>query len=460
MMKKGLEMKLKDIVQAQRDFFLSGETKNISFRKEKLKKLLSIIDQYEERIYHSLLQDLGKSEYESYLTEFNLVKHEIKRALKEIDKWAKPKKKRTSICTFPNKSYTIDEPYGVVLVLSPWNYPFLLSMLPVIGAITAGNCVVLKVSGNSIHTSKIIREMIGKNMESHFLYVIEEKISYDSILSEKYDYIFFTGSPRVGRIVMRAASENLTPITLELGGKSPCIVDKTADLKNAAKKIIWAKTINAGQTCMAPDYVLIHEDKKEEFIEELKEELEKNYKDCEKKEDYPKIINLHHYIRLKNMIDKESKVIGGKREEKTLKIAPALILDVNCQSEVMRDEIFGPVLPIIGYYQLEALLEELKQKQKPLACYIFSKDEKVIKKIETELSFGGGCINDCLLHIANDHLPFGGVGNSGMGAYHGYYSFKTFSHEKAILKNRGIIDIPHRFPPYTKEKLKQLRKIL
>lgn len=453
-------MKLKDVIQTQRDYFFSGETKDISFRKEKLQKLLDIIEKNEDRIYYALFQDLGKSEYESYITEIYLVKHEIKRALKEINKWTSPKKKRTSFITFPNKSYTIYEPYGVVLILSPWNYPFLLSIMPLVGAIAAGNCIMLKVSGNSKYTSSIIREIIGTAMESHYGYVIEEKISYDSILNEKYDYIFFTGSPRVGRIVMRSASEHLTPLTLELGGKSPCIVDNTADCRDAARKIIWAKTINAGQTCIAPDYILVHEDKKEELIENLKLELDKNFSSCEKSDDYPRIINIHHFIRLSNMIEKEKNVIGGRREESQLKISPALLPDASFQSESMKEEIFGPILPIISYYQLDALLEELKQKQKPLACYIFSKDQKAIHKIHTEISFGGGCINDCILHIANDHLPFGGVGNSGMGSYHGYYSFQTFSHEKAILVNRRIFNLSHRFPPYTKEKLKQLKKIL
>ena len=452
-------MNLNHILKAQKDFFLSEATKTVDFRKQQLEKLYGLIEEYEKRIYYALYKDLNKTEYEAFLTEISVVKLEIKYAVKNLDRWIRPNKKRTNLSTFPCRSYTLYEPYGSVLILSPWNYPFQLSMMPLIGSIAAGNCTILKLSRNSGYTSQIIKEMISHNFESHYIYVIDDSVSYDQILKEKYDYIFFTGSERVGRIIMRAASEHLTPVTLELGGKSPCIIDQTADLRECAKKILWAKCLNSGQTCVAPDYVVIHEDVKNKFIEELKNEMKENYYRCEISENYPKIINLHHFMRLVRLIEKEENVIGGEKNEKDLKIAPAIIDNANFSSSSMKDEIFGPILPIISYYQLDAVMEELKRKAKPLACYIYSKDSRVINKIKNELSFGGGCINDCIIHLANHHLPFGGVGNSGMGSYHGEYSFKTFSHEKAIVESR-IFDIPHRFHPFTEKKLYQLKKLL
>lgn len=453
-------MKLENIVQAQRDYFLTDETKNIGFRKEQLHKLLEAIEEYKPQIYHALQQDLNKSEYEAYLTEVSIVINEIRTALKHLDKWSRPQKKKASLAVLPGKSFTLHEPYGVVLVLSPWNYPFQLALAPVVGAMAAGNCVVLKTSRNSSHTSKVIEGMIRANFDSHYLYVVEEGCNYDTILSQKYDYIFFTGSARVGRIVMRAASENLTPVSLELGGKSPCIVDRTADIKDAAKKIVWGKLLNAGQTCVAPDFILAEEEIKDDLVEELQIQIRELYGNALQNPDYPKIINLHHYMRLCRLIDRESEVYGGERDEKTFKIAPTIFPNASFQSEIMKEEIFGPIIPVLTYSKLEAAMEELKSRPKPLACYIFTRNHSFAKKILQELSFGGGCINDCVMHLANENLPFGGVGNSGMGQYHGYYSFCTFSHEKGILLNRRIFDLPHRFPPFTEEKLKTIRKIL
>ena len=374
-------MKLKSVIQAQRDFFYTGETKEISFRKEKLKRLYSCIDEYGERIYRALYNDLNKSEYESYLTEVSLVKDEIKKCIKNLDKWSRPKKKKNSFFTMPSKSYTVYEPFGVVLIISSWNYPLLLTILPLVGAIAAGNCAVLKLSSISKYTSSLLRKMLEENFENHYIHVVEDNMSHDSVLEQQYDYIFFTGSSRVGKIVMRRAADSLIPVSLELGGKSPCIIDKSADIKEAAKNILWGKTINAGQTCIAPDYVLVDEQVKEEFINEIKQELEENYKAIENCEDYPKIINLHHYIRLCNMIDREKNVIGGSRREDSLKIAPAVIENASFQSETMKDEIFGPILPVISYYRLDAMLEELKKKPKPLACYIYSKDNNMINTV-------------------------------------------------------------------------------
>jgi len=453
-------MQLEHVVQAQRDFFRADETKNISFRKKQLQKLERVIEEYKPQIYHALKKDLNKSEYEAYITEVSLVVQEIRNAIKHLGKWSRPVSKKASLAVMPNKSYTIMEPYGVVLVLSPWNYPFLLSMAPLVGAIAAGNCVILKTSKSSSYTSKVIEDMITSNFESHYIYAAKADILYDKVLEQKYDYIFFTGSARVGRIVMRAASENLTPVSLELGGKSPCIVEKSADIKDAAKKIVWGKTLNAGQTCVAPDFVLADEAIKDKLVEEILKEINEKYENALENEDYPKIINLHHFMRLSGLIDREKDKVGGNRDEASMKIAPTVFPNVSFLSEIMKEEIFGPIIPVVTYTKIEAALEELKARPKPLACYIFTKNKKFAEKILNELSFGGGCINDCIMHLANDNLPFGGVGQSGMGNYHGYYSFCTFSHEKSILKNTGIFDLPHRFPPYTKEKFSFIQKIL
>lgn len=453
-------MQLEHVVGAQRDFFRADETKSISFRKKQLQKLERVIEEYKPQIYHALKKDLNKSEYEAYITEVSLVMQEIRTAIRHLGKWSRPVSKKAALAVMPNKSYTIMEPYGVVLVLSPWNYPFLLSMAPLVGAIAAGNCVILKTSKSSFYTSKVIEDMITSNFESHYMYAAKSDISYDRVLEQKYDYIFFTGSARVGRIVMRAASENLTPVSLELGGKSPCIVERSADIKDAAKKIVWGKTLNAGQTCVAPDFVLADEAIKEKLVEEILKEIEVKYGNALENEDYPKIINLHHYMRLSGLIDREKDKIGGGRDEVSRKIAPTVFPNVSFLSEIMKEEIFGPIIPVVTYTKIEAALEELKARPKPLACYIFTKNKKFADKILHELSFGGGCINDCIMHLANDNLPFGGVGQSGMGNYHGYYSFCTFSHEKSILKNTGIFDLPHRFPPYTKEKFSFIKKIL
>ncbi|MBR5598078.1 MAG: aldehyde dehydrogenase [Lachnospiraceae bacterium] len=453
-------MQLSQVVKAQREFFNTNETKSVEFRKKQLYKLAEVIEEYKPQIYDALKKDLNKSEYEAFLTEVSIVMQEIKTAIKNIKKWSKPNLKKSSLAVKPNKSFTIYEPYGVVLVLSPWNYPFHLAIAPLVGAITAGNCVILKTSKSSAYTSKVIEEMIHTNFEHYYLYAVDSKISYDTILSEKYDYIFFTGSARAGRVVMRAASETLTPISLELGGKSPCIVEKSADIKDAAKKIVWGKTLNAGQTCVAPDFILVEDVIKEELIEAIKLEIDNNYKNALEDDNYPKIINLHHFMRLCRYIDREKDIIGGQRDENTEKIAPTIFPNTLFTSEIMRDEIFGPIIPIVVYSKIDAALEELKSRPKPLACYIFTKNQEFANKILTEFSFGGGCINDCIMHLANDHLPFGGVGESGMGNYHGYNSFKTFSHEKAILKNTGVFDIPHRFPPYTKEKFAFISKLM
>lgn len=453
-------MSIESIVLSQKNYFHSNATKDISFRKQNLGKLLNAILEHETDIYNALKLDLNKSESESYLTEVSMVTGALKNAINSIDSWTKPIKKHTPISLFPAKSYIVREPYGVVLILSPWNYPFGLCLTPLIGAIAAGNCAVVKTSGSSAHTSAVIEQIINTTFDSKYIYAVNETASYDDILSSTYDYIFFTGSERVGRIIMRSASETLTPVSLELGGKSPCIIDKSADVDLAAKRIIWGKLLNAGQTCVAPDYVVIPNDLKESFIDSAQKYIHQFMPNALDNEDYPKIINLHHFVRLSNAIENERNVIGGKINEKTFQIAPALFPEATFTSDIMKDEIFGPILPIIEYTDLDDVIDKIKHRPKPLACYIFGKDNDFIQKVVTEVSFGGGCVNDTVMHLVNENLPFGGVGNSGMGNYHGKHSFDTFSHEKSILLNHSRLDIPLRYPPYTEKKLKNLRKLL
>lgn len=448
-------MTIESIVSAQHNYFHSNITKDISFRHDALKNLLTAIKENETAIYNALQKDLGKSETESYMTEVGLVISAIRNAMSNLDKWNRPIRCKTPLTHFPAKSYIYKEPYGVVLIMSPWNYPFFLTMSPLIGAIAAGNCAIVKTSRSSVHTSEIIYTILNNTFSSNYIRVLDTQEDYSEILSCRYDYIFFTGSERVGRIVMRHASENLTPVTLELGGKSPCIIDRSANLKLAAKRIAWGKILNAGQTCVAPDYVVIPSDMKDRFVSYLQEYFHQFLNSSN--ENYARIINLHHFIRLKNLINKTTAVLGGKIDEKTFHIEPAVFTEATFDDDIMKNEIFGPILPIIEYNDLDSVLDIIKRRPKPLACYIFGRNREFQRKVNSTLSFGGGCINDTVMHVANEHLPFGGVGSSGMGNYHGRHSFDTFSHEKSLLVN-GFLDFPFRYPPYS-DKKKELLKI-
>lgn len=453
-------MMLDTIVKSQKEYYNSDLTKDISFRKNSLEKLLESIRENEQAIYTALKQDLNKSETEAYLTEVSIVTAEIRNAIKKLDSWSGTKKVKTPFTLFPASSLIVKEPYGVVLIMSPWNYPFQLAMAPLIGAIAAGNCAVVKTSKSSPYTSGVIVDIINSTFEKRYIYAIEEALPYDEVLNQPYDYMFFTGSERVGKSVMRSAADRLIPVTLELGGKSPCIIDKYVNVDLAAKKIIWGKTINAGQTCVAPDYVVVHKDVKEELIDKMKKYIKELVGDPFANEYYPRIINLHHYMRLKNLITKESDVIGGRYDDKLLRIEPTIFPNATFDSMIMKDEIFGPILPIIEYEDVNELVPILKSRPKPLACYIFSTSRSFVRYMMYNLPFGGGCVNDVIVHLANVQLPFGGVGNSGMGRYHGKASFDTFTHEKSVLKNMSGMDMALRYPPYDKEKLKMLRSIL
>ncbi len=451
---------IKGIIDKQRTFFHTNGTKNIVYRKLTLRKLLKLFRENEERILGALYQDLGKSKTEGYMTEVSMVYTEIEYALKKISRWAKPQRAKGVFATFPSKNYIYKEPYGVVLILAPWNYPFQLSMIPLVGAIAAGNTAIIKCSKSSIHTSRLICQLINENFGQEEIYCVEPDIDYNLVLEQKYDYIFFTGSPSVGKTVMKAASENLTPVSLELGGKSPCFVDKTANLKLAARRIAWGKFLNSGQTCIAIDYILVDNQVKEKFLTHLVQEINQYEEAYQNQDWYPVIINQHHFNRLTRLIQNGNFVIGGESDAATRKIAPAIFPESDFEHEIMEKEIFGPILPVIGYDDLGEAINQVKDRAKPLACYIFTEDGTYTDQVNQGVSYGGGCINDVLTHVANHHLPFGGVGNSGMGRYHGKYSFETFSHQKAVTKNTTKIDLPFRYPPYTEKKLDFIKKIL
>ncbi len=449
------------IVDKQRTFFNLNSTKDVSFRVEQLNKLKDVILEYENMIMDSLYKDLGKSQFESYSTEVGIVLSEISYALDNIGNWTKVKKVKTPITNFKSKSYIYPEPYGNVFIISPWNYPFQLTMAPLIGAIAAGNTVLIKPSSSSIHTSKVMEKMINENFPEELIHLVNvDSNSANYILNKKFDYIFYTGSVSIGKLIMKKAAEHLTPVTLELGGKSPCIVDKEGDIDIFAKRIVWGKLLNAGQTCVAPDYVYVHRDIKSEFIEKLIYYIEEFYgNDIKNNDEYARIINERHFNRLSSLMDNDKVVYGGDSDIDDLYISPTIMNNITWDDPIMEDEIFGPILPILEYESIVEVIEDIKMRPRPLALYVFSTNSKVVDKIINSLSFGGGCVNDTIMHLTNPHMPFGGVGNSGIGAYHGKYSFDTFTHYKSISNKSLSPDIDTRYPPY-KGKLKWVRKLL
>ena len=447
-------------IAAQRVYFDGDRTKPLAFRLAMLERLETQIREQENAILAALRLDLSKSRAEAYMTELALVYGELREVRQNLRVWARTERVRGSLASFPAKNYVYREPYGVVLILAPWNYPFYLSLAPLIAAIAAGNCAVVKCSAESVHTSALIRKLLQAVFPASYVYAAAPDTDHAELLRQRYDYIFFTGSPRVGKLIMRAASEHLTPVTLELGGKSPCIVDESADIKLAARRIVWGKFLNAGQTCIAVDYVLVQRRVKDALVQALAAEISRRYPKAERQESYPKIINRRHYARLAGLIAAEKEVIGGAMNERAEKIAPTLFPEAAFDHPCMREEIFGPLLPIIAYEELETAVREIKAREKPLACYVFTQNKRCAEVLIRKLSFGGGCVNDVLLQIGNHRLPFGGVGNSGMGAYHGRYGFETFSHKKAVVKNTGFPDLPFRYAPFGEGKLKLLKKFL
>ena len=438
-----------------------NQNTDIKYRKESLKKLLHVITQNEEAIITALYNDFKKPAFEAVLTETNYVIGDLKETIKNINSWAKPKKVWSSLLNFPSSDYIYSEPYGNVLILAPWNYPFQLALCPLVAAVAAGNKVTLKPSELTPHTSAIIAKIISETFPVKDVVVVtgDATIAAD-LLKKRWDYIFFTGSVGVGKIVAKAAAENLTPVTLELGGKSPCIVDETANLELSARRIVWGKIINAGQTCVAPDYILVHHKMKDTFVKFLIQEIEKALgPNPEESADYARIINLKNWQRQLSLLENQKILYGGQSTQDSLYLAPTLLDEPKMDSLVMKEEIFGPILPILSYQSEEEIDAIISSFDKPLALYLFSQNNTFIDKVLQKYSFGGGCINDTVIHLVNNNLPFGGVGNSGMGAYHGKLSFDIFSHKKSIVKRGTWLDLPLRYAPYG-DKLKTIRKLL
>ncbi|QCR31610.1 aldehyde dehydrogenase [Lysinibacillus sp. SGAir0095] len=454
---------VESMIEEQKKFFLTGHTKNIEFRKKQLLKLKDKIKQYEKEILNALNLDLGKSEFEAYSNEIGIVFDSINYFIKNIDDWAKPVHVKTPIHFQPAKSFIVREPYGVVLIIGPFNYPFQLVMEPLIGAIIGGNTAIVKPSESTPHTTEIVKKIIEESFDTSFIRVVEgEKEEVTHLIQAPFDYIFFTGSVAVGKVVMRAAAENLTPITLELGGKSPAIVDQTANLEVAAKRIVWGKFNNTGQTCVAPDYLFVHSSIYDKFIKELQKSIVQFYGvDASESNDYGRIVNSRQFNRLQGLLEKEKENItfGGKFDAENLYMEPTILENIEWSSPIMEDEIFGPILPIMKYDNLKYALHQIQKLPKPLAAYFFSEHEKAIDYFLEELPFGGGCINDTVTHVANPYLPFGGVGPSGVNAYHGKASFENFTHPKSIMKRSSKLANNLLFPPY-KQKLKLVRTML
>ncbi|MET0759820.1 MAG: aldehyde dehydrogenase [Flavobacterium sp.] len=434
---------------------------DIAYRKESLKKLLHNIHKNEEAIVQALYDDFRKPAFEAVLTETHFVISDLKDTIKKINSWAKPRRVMPSILNFPSKDYIYSEPYGKVLIIAPWNYPFQLALFPLIAAVAAGNQVVLKPSELTPNTSKIIAKIISETFHVNHVEVMEGGVDVaQKLLAQRWDYIFFTGSVAVGKIVAKAAAEHLTPVTLELGGKNPCIVDETANLKLAAKRIVWGKFINSGQTCIAPDYILVQTKMKARFIAYLKEEITDAYgENPETSPDFCRIVNDKNWQRQCDLLVGCTIVFGGQTNAANCYIAPTLIDEPSFDSLVMQDEIFGPILPILSYDNDLDLKNIISKYEKPLALYVFTENKRFAEKVIQEFSFGGGCVNDTVIQFSNKRLPFGGVGHSGIGAYHGKMSFDLFSHKKAIVKKANWLDLPMRYAPYN-NKLKTIRKFL
>ena len=453
-------MNYADILQQQKTFFNTHATKDLDFRKAQLQKLKKLVKSNEKLLYDAIYQDFGKSEFETFGTEISFVYKDIDYYLKNLKSFAKPKSVLTNIVNQMGSSKIVFEPLGNCLVIGAWNYPYQLTLTPVIAAIAAGNTCMIKPSELPENTMKAMAKLINENFDPQFLYVVEGGVEETTaILKLRFDKIFFTGSPRVGKIVYKAAAEHLTPVTLELGGKSPAFVTEKADLQIAAKRIVWGKFINAGQTCVAPDYLYVAENIKAKFLKVLIEEIKKrNYTD--NVDHYCKIINERNFDRLEKMIDREKVVFGGETNREKRYISPTVLDHVTWEDAVMQEEIFGPILPILTYKNLETAMQTVVEGEKPLSAYLFSNDAKEQKLFTEKLSFGGGCINDTLMHLSNDRLPFGGVGNSGIGHYHGKFGFEAFSHQKAILKKSNYLEPELKYPPYSDAKLNILKKLL
>ena len=456
------EQEIKDLVTRQRSYFQSGATLPVSARLAALRRLYNAISSHEKEIRRALQKDLGKSGFESYMCETGMVLEEISYMLKHTPKFAREQRVHTPLAQFCSRSYKKPSPYGVTLIMSPWNYPFMLTLSPLADALAAGNTAVVKPSAYSPYTSEVLLRILAECFEPQYVAVVTGgRAENTCLLREHFDYIFFTGSQAVGKEVMRSAAEHLTPVTLELGGKSPCIVDQTADIRLAARRIVFGKYLNCGQTCVAPDYVYCHRSVKDQLIKEVQKQIRRQYgKQPLHSSDYGKIINEKHFDRILGLIDEKKVVHGGGSDRSTLRIEPTVMDNVTFSDAVMQEEIFGPVMPILVFDSLDEVIRRINSMPHPLALYIFTSDKKAARKATARCGFGGGCINDTIIHLATSEMGFGGFGESGMGAYHGKTGFDTFTHYKSIVDKKTWIDLPMRYQPYRKGDEKLVRFFL
>lgn len=453
------------LTEAQKQFFETGRTRDLAFRICQLQLLADAMRKNETVLEEALKKDLGKSAFESYATEIGFVLADIRYTIQNLQKWSAPKRVRTPLYLFPGKSKIQKEPYGSVLILGPYNYPVQLLAEPLVGAIAAGNCAVLKPSELTPHVSKAMYQIVHSTFKEEYIACVEGGVEVNQeLLSQKFDYIFFTGSERVGRIVMKAAAENLTPVTLELGGKSPVIIEKTANIKEAARRIAWGKLMNAGQTCVAPDYVLVDESRKQQFLTEMKTAFSHLYgKEIKKNPHFGRIVNERHMERLQKILEQDAKYLfcGGEADALQRYIEPAILdLGKDQNAASMQEELFGPILPVLSYHKLEDAVRFVNKRAKPLALYLFTKKRSAERFVLERVSSGGVCVNDTISHLINPDLPFGGVGASGMGQYHGKYSFDTFTHEKSVFYKPADWNLPVCYPPFTKGKMNLVKFFL
>jgi aldehyde dehydrogenase (NAD+) len=451
----------KNLIEKQKTYFQTNITRDVPFRLGALQKLRTSIQLHEKELMDALKSDLNKSDFESYSTEIGVVLEEIRFTLRHLRAWTRPKRVKTPLTHIGSKSYLFSEPYGVALIISPWNYPFQLAFAPLIGAIAAGNCAIIKPSELTPKTSELMAKMLNDIFPKEYISVILGGIEVSTaLLNEDVDYIFFTGSVSVGKIIMETAAKNLTPVTLELGGKSPCIVHDDAKIQLAAKRIAWGKYLNAGQTCIAPDYLYLHQNIKDEFLHHLKDAIQELYGvNPLKNDNFTRIVSEKHFNRLRSFLTNGSLYTGGNTNQEMLMIEPTVLTNITWNDAIMQDEIFGPILPVIEYSNLNEVINGIRQHPKPLSLYLFSESPTVQEEILHKISFGGGCINDTVYHFVSPYLPFGGVGNSGIGAYHGKGSFDTFSHGKSVLKQTTLFDLPFRYPN-VKNGLKKIKMFL
>jgi len=454
-------MNVEQLHKAQQDFFKTRKTQELKYRVESLQRLKKVIESREQQVYKALADDLGKSEFEAFLTEYNVIIDELKKYIYRTIKWSQPKRVRASVLNFPSKARRYPEPYGNTLIISPWNYPFQLALAPLIGAVAAGNTVVLKPSEFSNATSKLLQEIIEEAFdEAHVSVALGDSKVAQELTTLPWNYIFFTGSPAVGKLIYQAAAKHLTPVTLELGGKNPCVVHESANIRVTAKRIVWSKFLNAGQTCIAPDYLLVHKSIKDQLVTEIKKQIHVFFgTNVKESADFPRIIRENHFDELIGMLEGEILIEGGDHDRDALYIAPTLVDEPSRDTKIMGNEIFGPLLPVITYSTKEDLEQWIDSFEKPLGAYCFTGDSKFEMWFIKRFAFGGGVINDSIVQFLNDRLPFGGVGNSGIGSYHGKKTFEVFSHYKSVVHRGTWIDLPVKYAPYT-QKLSRVKKLM